>query len=84
MTEDLTLIEAEVRTGAACTGVDPRLFTDPGRLSSVTAARYCARCPVQLSCFIFALEIGATEGIWGGTLFGAVGPITEPVMRYDA
>ncbi len=79
---EVRTLEAEVAAGAACTGADPGLFTDPARVSSRTAARYCARCPVRLSCFALALELRNAEGIWGGVRFGTLGPMTEPVLDH--
>ncbi len=56
------------RTLAACRGLDPDLFF-PARGDSFTARNaqaVCAACPVAEQCLEFAIEVGETEGIWGG------------------
>jgi WhiB family redox-sensing transcriptional regulator len=57
---------------AACVGEDPELFfpvgTEGPALRDVAAAkRVCAHCPVIEPCLDFALDIGSTSGVWGGT-----------------
>ena len=59
---------ADWRTLAACRGLDPDLFF-PKRGDSITARSaqaVCATCPVAEQCLEFAIEVGETEGIWGG------------------
>jgi WhiB family redox-sensing transcriptional regulator len=59
---------ADWRTLAACRGLDPDLFF-PARGDSFTARNaqaVCAACPVAEQCLEFAIEVGETEGIWGG------------------
>jgi Transcription factor WhiB. len=33
-----------------------------------TARKICARCPLQLECFEYAMNTGQPFGIWAGTL----------------
>jgi WhiB family redox-sensing transcriptional regulator len=59
---------ADWRTLAACRGLDPDLFF-PARGDAFTARNaqaVCAACPVAEQCLEFAIEVGETEGIWGG------------------
>ena len=61
-------VPADWRTLAACRGLDPDLFF-PERGDSFTARNaqaVCAACPVAEQCLEFAIEVGETEGIWGG------------------
>jgi len=61
-------VPADWRTIAACRGLDPDLFF-PARGDSFTvrnAQAVCATCPVAEQCLEFAIEVGETEGIWGG------------------
>ena len=61
-------VPADWRTLAACRGLDPDLFF-PERGDSFTARNaqaVCATCPVAEQCLEFAIEVGETEGIWGG------------------
>lgn len=53
---------------AACTGADVSIFF-PGddTTGGYRAARkYCGSCPVAIECVNYALDIGATEGMFGG------------------
>ncbi len=61
-------VPADWRTLAACRGLDPELFF-PARGDAFTARNaqaVCATCPVAEQCLEFAIEVGETEGIWGG------------------
>jgi WhiB family redox-sensing transcriptional regulator len=61
-------VPADWRTLAACRGLDPELFF-PARGDSFAARNaqaVCATCPVAEQCLEFAIEVGETEGIWGG------------------
>ena len=61
-------VPADWRTLAACRGLDPELFV-PARGDSHTARNaqaVCATCPVAKQCLEYAIEVGETEGIWGG------------------
>ena len=53
---------------AACKGCDPELFF-PRRgddVSSRSAKRVCATCPVKIQCLDFAISNHEHFGIWGG------------------
>ncbi|MET7652589.1 MULTISPECIES: WhiB family transcriptional regulator [unclassified Streptomyces] len=57
---------------AACVGEDPELFfpvgtTGPALRDVAAAKRVCGRCPVSTECLSYALAIGQTSGVWGGT-----------------
>ncbi|MER5429915.1 WhiB family transcriptional regulator [Streptomyces sp. NPDC002588] len=57
---------------AACVGEDPDLFfpvgtTGPALRDTAAAKRVCARCRVTADCLAYALGIGQTSGVWGGT-----------------
>jgi WhiB family redox-sensing transcriptional regulator len=61
-------VSGDWRTLAACRGLDPELFF-PARGDSHTARNaqaVCATCPVAERCLEYAIEVGETEGIWGG------------------
>jgi WhiB family redox-sensing transcriptional regulator len=61
-------VPGDWRTLAACRGLDPDLFF-PERGDAFTARNaqaVCAACPVAEQCLEFAIEVGETEGIWGG------------------
>lgn len=50
----------------ACAGTDVDFF--PERGESLAAARaICARCQVSDECLTYALDLGITHGVWGGT-----------------
>jgi WhiB family redox-sensing transcriptional regulator len=56
--------------GACLTG-DPDLFFPvstggPGQKRAEQARRICRGCPVQAACLDWAIDIGITDGIWGG------------------
>jgi WhiB family transcriptional regulator, redox-sensing transcriptional regulator len=59
------------QSAAACTGTDPRLFTDPRADTDDThrAIAICRRCPVRRPCLTEALHHPADYdvGIWGAT-----------------
>ncbi len=57
---------------AACVDEDPELFfpvgtAGPALRDTEAAKDVCARCPVSAQCLAFALELGQTSGVWGGT-----------------
>ncbi|MBC9713948.1 WhiB family transcriptional regulator [Streptomyces sp. TRM66268-LWL] len=57
---------------AACVGEDPELFfpvgtTGPGLRDVRKAKAVCRRCPVAGQCLDWALRMGQTTGVWGGT-----------------
>ncbi|MCW2529659.1 MAG: transcription factor WhiB [Pseudonocardiales bacterium] len=59
---------------AACRGVDPEAFFLPAksrgpekRMHEAAAKTVCARCPIQRRCLEWALSVGETYGVWGGT-----------------
>lgn len=68
------------RDRAACLGMDTAVFfpnidartrnrPNPERVAAACAAAVaiCRRCPVRTDCLAHALEVGETEGVWGGT-----------------
>ncbi|WP_427925192.1 WhiB family transcriptional regulator [Streptomyces sp. cg40] len=60
------------RERAACLHVDPELFfpiSDSGlTLRQIDEAKaVCGRCPVAERCLEWAMRVGQTDGIWGGT-----------------
>ncbi|MFJ8193752.1 WhiB family transcriptional regulator [Streptomyces sp. NPDC096094] len=57
---------------AACVDEDPELFfpvgtAGPALRDTEAAKAVCARCPVSTQCLAFALKLGRTSGVWGGT-----------------
>jgi hypothetical protein len=61
------------RSAAACTGADPRLFTDPrsGTDDTDRAIATCRRCRVRQPCLAEALHQPDDDvGIWGATTGG--------------
>jgi WhiB family redox-sensing transcriptional regulator len=57
---------------AACRTEDPELFfpvgtAGPARLQVEKAQRVCASCPVREACLTYALDMGESVGVWGGT-----------------
>ena len=55
------------RDEAACAGMDTDLFIADGRGPRYAEAKaVCATCPVTTECASFAVQTGATFGIWGG------------------
>ena len=53
---------------ASCRDADPALFfagVDGG--DTRTAQRICAGCPVNEECLGWALSVGVSYGVWGGT-----------------
>lgn len=58
--------------GAACNDLDPELFFPegdgvPARRQTAMAKEVCAACPVRSACLDWALTVGESHGIWGGT-----------------
>lgn len=66
----------EFPRGAACrpgSGVDPELFfpfAHPNSLAYLAqvddAVKVCDVCPVRAACLAFAIDLGATDGVFGG------------------
>jgi len=59
--------------GAACVGMDPRLFFGPDgergqerEIREAKAKAICALCPVCAQCLDYALRNSIKYGIWGG------------------
>ncbi|MEU3734143.1 WhiB family transcriptional regulator [Streptomyces sp. NPDC033538] len=57
---------------AACVDEDPELFfpvgtAGPALRDTEAARRVCARRPVRAQCLAFALDLGQTSGVGGGT-----------------
>lgn len=57
---------------AACRTEDPELFfpvgnAGPAKLQVRKAQRVCAVCPVSAACLAYALDMGESLGVWGGT-----------------
>jgi len=56
------------RDWAACANHDdPELFFPGTGEVPRDAIRICGECPVRRPCLTYALNLGATEGVWGGT-----------------
>lgn len=53
--------------GAACRGMDTRLFFPALGETTDTAKAICAVCPVQSDCLRVAIRDSDFMGIWGGT-----------------
>ncbi len=53
-------------TGAACRGLDPRIFFPPTDDDAGPAKTVCGGCAVQASCLEHALGQREREGVWGG------------------
>lgn len=56
---------------AACTTQDPELFFPVGNagpaLDQIEQARQiCQACPVRSPCLEWAIDVGVSDGIWGG------------------
>jgi len=63
------------RTAGACLTADPDLFFPisggaPSAREEAKALRICARCVVRQRCLDFAVQMGESYGIWGGTTPG--------------
>jgi WhiB family redox-sensing transcriptional regulator len=63
---------ARWRAAGACVSADPDLFfpisaTGKAVAQIAEAQRICGRCQVRRQCLDFAMDTGATAGIWGGT-----------------
>ncbi|MGY0056119.1 WhiB family transcriptional regulator [Streptomyces sp. LZ34] len=58
---------------AACVDEDPELFFPVGvagpaaQEQQARAKEVCGRCPVRDECLEYALSMGVTHGVWGGT-----------------
>lgn len=52
---------------AACRGLDVELFFPERGDDGAGAIAICARCDVREECLAFSMQIGAREGVWGGT-----------------
>ncbi|MFG3256749.1 WhiB family transcriptional regulator [Streptomyces sp. NPDC048172] len=60
------------RRRAACVREDPDLFfpvgsSGPGALQTERAKAVCRTCPVTEECLEWALSMGESSGVWGGT-----------------
>lgn len=51
------------------TVVNPDLFFPNTPEELALARALCARCPVAAACVARAVELGVTDGVWGGQLF---------------
>ena len=61
--------DAEWKSRANCTGVDPDLFF-PGRNDTeaiANAKAVCAGCPVSEECLEYAIDRNHHMGVWGGS-----------------
>jgi WhiB family transcriptional regulator, redox-sensing transcriptional regulator len=63
---------ANWRDEAACRHADTDLFFPVGSAGPALrqvdeAKRICRTCPVQARCLAWALDLGVTDGVWGGT-----------------
>jgi WhiB family transcriptional regulator, redox-sensing transcriptional regulator len=63
------------RAAGACLTADPDLFFPisggaPSAKEEAKALRICARCGVRQQCLDFAVQMGESYGIWGGTTPG--------------
>lgn len=54
---------------AACRGSNPDLFFPPrgSNIQMAQAKRICSTCPVIQNCLEYALQLGLTHGVFGGT-----------------
>ncbi|MEU1884968.1 WhiB family transcriptional regulator [Micromonospora sp. WMMD987] len=55
------------RTRGTCQSVDPETFFPAPNEPADAAIELCRGCDVQGSCLAWALEVGDTHGVWGGT-----------------
>ncbi|GAA2515562.1 hypothetical protein GCM10010201_09950 [Pilimelia columellifera subsp. columellifera] len=51
----------------ACRQTDPDLFFPAPNEPATAALAVCGACPVQGACLAWALDVGDTHGVWGGT-----------------
>ncbi len=75
--KDRAICRPEVFTGDPNIFYPPRLRTSDGNGSAqhnedraemiAKAKDVCVVCPVRRECLEYAMDIGETEGIWGGT-----------------
>ena len=59
------------RLQGACLTADPDLFFPvgsgrPDRARSEQARQVCRGCSARTECLDWAIDVGATDGIWGG------------------
>lgn len=56
---------------ASCNGVEPELFfPDEREVSKIQEAKaVCRNCPARLECLLYAIEVDAEEGIFGGSTY---------------
>ncbi|SDJ44597.1 WhiB family transcriptional regulator [Streptomyces indicus] len=71
---------------AACVGEDPELFfpvgtTGPSVRETQAAKEVCRRCPVTETCLDWALRMGQTTGVWGGTSEAERAPMLRALRR---
>jgi WhiB family redox-sensing transcriptional regulator len=60
------------RDRGACVGEDPELFFPigsggPASRQVAEAKLVCARCTVVHECLDWAVAVGESDGVWGGT-----------------
>ncbi|MFI5931659.1 WhiB family transcriptional regulator [Actinoplanes sp. NPDC051494] len=55
------------RTRGACRSVDPETFFPAPNEPTESAVSLCGSCVVQGPCLAWALQVGDTHGVWGGT-----------------
>jgi WhiB family redox-sensing transcriptional regulator len=68
----MTQYASDWRAAGACLSADPELFFPiaeggPAALQVSSALGVCAGCGVRQQCLDFAMQMGETHGIWGGT-----------------
>jgi WhiB family transcriptional regulator, redox-sensing transcriptional regulator len=75
--------------GAPCTrnDIDPELFFPVGTGGDylddqlAQAQAFCDRCPMKQACLLYALEVNATHGVWGGVRLDGLHFKTRRGMR---
>lgn len=56
------------RADAVCQEADPEIFfADRPGAGEAEAVEWCKGCDVQAECLATALNLGATDGVWGAT-----------------
>lgn len=72
---------------ALCAQVDADAFFPDtvgvgGRRQAAAAQAICEQCPVILECRMYAKQIGASAGVWGGQLMRpGSGPQFQPIAH---
>ena len=64
-------VDNDWRLRGACLTGDPDLFFPissggPGQARTEQARRICRGCPVRAPCLDWAIDVGVSDGIWGG------------------